>query len=130
MKILYLSDDLSRYFALFLSPVETNNPAQAERQAEQAAHDNEVLQTLDFKVSAGQAKGYVFKNAQKEAKCAVAQILRSDYQVTAVYCLMDHYSGEKDPQGGIRLFGSMYGIEYEPVEKLLEDFLAGLQLEF
>jgi tetratricopeptide (TPR) repeat protein len=129
-QVLYLSDDLGRYYALFLLPIEPDNPPSDEWILEQTIGDNKVLQELSFKVTAGQAKGYVYKDTDKKAKCAVAFVHRSENLVTAVYCLMDHYAGENDPNGGFRLFGKLYGIEYEPVEKVLEDLLTGLKLEF
>jgi hypothetical protein len=50
---------------------------------------------------------------------------RDEHFYAASYCLLDHYAGEGE-ESSIRTFGELYGIKYEPVDALAEEFIRGL----
>jgi hypothetical protein len=126
--LIYFEDDLARWFSLLVRSGLPGDVRQADRLQESVLAYLDVQDTYELATRHGPLAIVEYRLAEPEASCVLAFTAVDDDFYSAEYCLLDHYMGEEDESGGIRLFAPMYGIAYAPVDTVLLRFMQGIEV--
>jgi tetratricopeptide (TPR) repeat protein len=123
--LVWFEDDLARWYALQVHPGSLAEQSLGEWVAANVAVNLDVQEEYPTDIPLGTAIVLVHRYPGPEADCSTAVVHRDEHFYAASYCLLDHYAGEGE-ESSIRTFGELYGIKYEPVDALAEEFIRGL----
>jgi hypothetical protein len=124
--MVWFEDDLARWYALQVHPGTLGDQSLEEWVEANLADNLDVQEEYQTDTPLGTAVVLVHRYAEPEADCSTTLVYHDEHFYAASYCLLDHYAGE-DEEASIRTFGEMYGIEIEPVDAVVEEFIEGLE---
>jgi hypothetical protein len=123
--LVWFEDDLARWFSLQVHPGSLGNARIIDWAQENIFQYLNVQEVSEADSPHGRIAIVGYRMDEPEASCSLAVLHTEETFYSGEYCLMDHYMGEDDGIGGIRLFAEFY---FEPTELLLMHFLQGMEL--
>ena len=126
--LVWFEDDIARSFSMQVHPGELGDMPLIDWVAENINQYLDLQEVYEINNQIGSVVMTEYRYGDPEGSCAYAILHYEEYFYGAEYCLFDQYMGEEDEFGGIRLFAAGYGIEYEPVDQVLLDFLQGVDV--
>jgi hypothetical protein len=126
--LVWLQDDISRWYAVQVHPGDPGDTPLAEWMQKNTDLYPGVQEMLEIETVNGPLVITEYRHRQLEASCAQAVLHRDAHFYATEYCLLDHYMGDDDEVGGIRVFAAGYGIEYEPATTVLLSFLQRVEV--
>jgi tetratricopeptide (TPR) repeat protein len=123
--LVWFQDDLARQFSFQAHPGPLGDARLIDWVEENFIQYLDVEEVSEADSQHGPMIFVEYRLDEPEASCALAVFHAEETFYSALYCLLDHYMGEDDRSGGIRLFAEF---RYEPTDLLLEQFLQGVKL--
>lgn len=125
--LVWFEDSLSRWYAMQVHPGDLGEDSLADWVEANIAINMDVRDTLLIETELGLAVVLLHRMPDLEADCAMAVQHRDSHFYAGSYCLVDDPAGEEEGLG-FRGFAELYGIQYEPVDALAEEFIRSLEI--
>ena len=126
--LVWFEDDLARWYALQVHPGTLEGDSLRDWVEANIGRGMNVTDTRQVETELGPAVVLLHRMEELEADCALAVLYKDSHFYAGTYCLVDGPAGEEGGFG-YRGFAGLYGIEFEPVAVLAEEFIRGLEIQ-
>jgi hypothetical protein len=122
--LVFFSDDLGRWFTMQVHPGTLGGQPLEEWVHANIAEGLDVQEQYETETQYGQSIVFFYRHAEQTANCGMTVVHHGERFYSANYCLLDSTPGLEMSRG----WSGGYGIAYEPVDALTEEFLEGLEI--